>query len=68
MDGPSLWPADQDHREAIDTLLVMAESEQRWGESSRALDLLTGAERILGVLPEPYVRLRRRCVSATRRG
>ena len=63
----TVWPDDPGHREAIETLLMMANAEQRWGESHRALDLLAGAERILGVLPEPYAALRRRCVLAARR-
>jgi hypothetical protein len=56
-----VWPADPGHREAIDTLLVMAEAEDRWGESGRALDLLDHVERIVGPLPSSYERLRRRC-------
>jgi hypothetical protein len=59
---PPRWPVDADHREAIDTLLVMAEAEDRWGESDRALDLLDHVERIVGTLPSPYDRLRRRCL------
>jgi hypothetical protein len=55
------WPADPGHREAIDTLLVMAEAEDRWGERERAVDLLDHVERIVGRLPSPYERLRRRC-------
>jgi hypothetical protein len=39
----------------------MAEAEYRWGNSRRALDLLDGAEQIVGALPEPYARMRRRC-------
>jgi hypothetical protein len=58
---PPAWPADPDHRDAIDTLLLMAEAEHRWGESRRALDLLNNAERIVGTLPRPYQRLRSRC-------
>jgi len=58
---PPEWPADQDHRDAIDTLLVMAASEHRWGESGRALDLLNNAEQIVGTLPRPYESLRSRC-------
>lgn len=64
---PTVWPADPEHREAIDTLLVMAEAEHRWGEPYRALDLLAGAERILGTLPAAYERLRWRCRGAARR-
>jgi hypothetical protein len=59
------WPADPDHREAIDTLLMMAEAEDRWGERGRAADLLDNVERIVGTLPVPYERLRRRCRDAT---
>jgi hypothetical protein len=59
--SPSKWPADPDHREAIDTLLVMAEAEDRWGEPRRALELLDNVERIVGSLPRPYQRMRRRC-------
>jgi hypothetical protein len=58
---PPAWPADPGHREAIDTLLVMAEAENRWGERRRALDLLDNVERIVGTLPQPYQRMRRRC-------
>ncbi len=61
------WPADQGHREAIDTLLVMAEAEDRWGEPGRAIDLLDNVERIVGRLPQPYERLRRRCRNTVRR-
>jgi hypothetical protein len=59
------WPADPGHREAIDTLLDMAESEDRWGEPGRALALLENVERIIGVLPRPYERLRWRCQEAS---
>jgi hypothetical protein len=58
---PPAWPADPDHREAIDTLLVMAEAEDRWGETRRALDLLDNAAQIVGTLPRPYERIRTRC-------
>lgn len=58
---PPTWPADPDHRDAIDTLLVMAAAEHRWGESGRALDLLDNAEQIVGTLPSSYERLRLRC-------
>jgi hypothetical protein len=58
---PPAWPADPDHRDAIDTLLLMAEAEHRWGESRRALDLLNSAASIVGTLPRPYERLRARC-------
>jgi hypothetical protein len=56
-----LWPADPDHREAIDTLLVMAEAEDRWGELRRAVDLLDSVEQILGTLPHGYEQMRTRC-------
>jgi hypothetical protein len=59
---PPQWPSDAGHRDAIDTLLVMAEAEDRWGEPDRALDLLDHVERIVGTLPTPYERLRRRCI------
>ena len=55
------WPADPEHREAIDTLLVMAEAEDRWGEQRWALELLENVEQIVGTLPSPYQRMRRRC-------
>jgi hypothetical protein len=58
--GPS-WRADEGHGEVIDTLLAMAESEHRWGDSPRALQLLDQVERIVGPLPETYQRLRSRC-------
>lgn len=67
LDGPAVWPADPEHREAIDTLLGMAEAEHRWGDPARALNLLAGAERILGGLPESYGHLRGRCQSAVSR-
>jgi hypothetical protein len=57
----SVWPADLGHRDAIDTLLEMAKSEDRWGEPRRAIDLLDNVERIVGALPQPYERLRSRC-------
>jgi hypothetical protein len=60
------WPADPGHREAIDTLLVMAEAEERWGESRRAIDLLDNVERIVGALPRSYERIRRRCLGSPR--
>jgi hypothetical protein len=59
--APPKWPADPGHREAIDTLLVMAEAEDRWGERRRALELLQNVERIVGTLPRPYQRMQRRC-------
>lgn len=55
------WPADPEHREAIDTLLLMAASEDRWGEPRRAVDLLDNVEQIVGALPRPYERMRSRC-------
>jgi hypothetical protein len=61
------WPTDPGHCEAIDTLLVMAEAEDRWGEPDRALDLLEHVEQIVGSLPAPYERLRRRCRRDTER-
>jgi hypothetical protein len=64
---PPSWPADPGHREAIDTLLEMAAAEERWGDPSRAVDLLESVERIVGSLPQPYERLRRRCRGAAGR-
>ncbi len=61
----SSWPADPEHRDAIDTLLAMAEAEHRWGDSGRAVDLLDNVEQIVGALPEDYETLRRRCHGAT---
>ena len=61
---PPRWPTDPGHREAIDTLLVMAEAEDRWGESRRAIDLLDNVEQIVGTLPHPYERMRVRCRGA----
>jgi hypothetical protein len=58
---PPLWPADPEHRVAIDTLLVMAEAEDRWGERGRAVDLLDSVEQIIGTLPRPYEQIRSRC-------
>jgi len=58
---PPTWPTDPGHREAIDTLLLMAEAEDRWGESRRALDLLDNVAQIVGALPRPYERIRARC-------
>jgi hypothetical protein len=58
---PRSWPADPDHREAIDTLLVMAEAEDRWGEPRRAAELLDNVEQIVGALPQPYEHIRSRC-------
>jgi len=59
------WPVDPGHREAIDTLLVMAEAEDRWGEARRAIELLDNVEQIVGALPQPYERIRGRCRSVT---
>jgi|GEM_PF-4427129 len=39
----------------------MAESEERWGNSPRAVDLLDNVEQIVGTLPMPYERIRTRC-------
>lgn len=64
---PPSWPTDPEHREAIDTLLDMAEAEDRWGEPGRALDLLESVEAIVGTLPAPYERIRRRCRQAVAR-
>ena len=61
------WPSDPEHREAIDTLLVMAEAEDRWGESGRAIDLLDGVEQIIGTLPHAYQEMRARCRGTARR-
>jgi len=58
---PPAWPADPGHCEAIETLLVMAEAEYRWGDSGRARGLLDGVEQIVGELPEQYRRMRLRC-------
>jgi hypothetical protein len=59
---PPRWPADPGHRDAIDTLLTMAESAQRWGEPGRAVTLLDNVEQIVGALPGPYEQLRWRCL------
>jgi hypothetical protein len=58
---PPVWPADPEHREAIDTLLVMAEAEDRWGERARAADLLDSVEQIIGTLPHGFEKMRSRC-------
>jgi hypothetical protein len=58
---PAAWPTDPEHRVAIDTLLVMAEAEDRWGESRRAARLLDNVERIVGVLPSRYESMRTSC-------
>jgi len=65
--SPPAWPVDPDHREAIDTMLVMAEAEDRWGEPRRALGFLTCVEQLVGALPEPYEHLRWRCLDAAGR-
>jgi hypothetical protein len=67
LEPPPIWPNDPDHRDAIDALLMMAEAEDRWGEKERAADLLESVERIVGSLPQPYERIRRRCRDAGRR-
>jgi hypothetical protein len=59
---PPTWPADPGHREAIETLLAMAEAEYRWGDTQRAFDLLDHVERIVGTLPERYRRIRARAI------
>jgi hypothetical protein len=56
---PAAWPTDPDHCDAIDTLLVMAEAEDRWGEPRRAAHLLDNVEQIVGPLPSRYQRMRR---------
>jgi hypothetical protein len=58
---PPIWPADPEHRDAIDTLLVMAEAEDRWGERVRAADLLDSVEQIIGTLPHGFEQMRSRC-------
>lgn len=62
--SPPSWPSDPGHREAVDTLLVMAEAEARWGESRRAVELLDSVEQIVGALPAAYQRMRSRCHSS----
>jgi hypothetical protein len=59
---PPAWPTDPDHRDAIDTWLLMAAAEDRWGESRRAVNLLDNVEQIVGELPRSYERLRARCL------
>jgi hypothetical protein len=61
------WPSDRGHRAAIDTLLVMAEAESRWGERRRAAHLLDNVERIVGTLPRPYADMRSRSRGAPSR-
>lgn len=58
---PPVWPADPEHREAIATLLVMAEAEDRWGERTRAAVLLDSVEQIIGTLPHGFEQMRSRC-------
>jgi hypothetical protein len=55
------WPTDPQHRDAIDTLLLMAEAEGRWGERRRAAHLLDNVEQIVGALPGRYERIRSGC-------
>jgi hypothetical protein len=64
---PPVWPTDPGHRAAIDTVLEMAEAEDRWGEPARAVGLLENVERIVGSLPDPYEQIRRRCRDAAAR-
>jgi hypothetical protein len=66
--APPHWPTDQGHRDAIDTLLLMAEAETRWDEPRRAIDLLDNVEQIVGDLPRSYERLRQRCRDAAKLG
>jgi len=54
------WPSDPDHREAIETLLAMAASENRWGEPRRARYMLDSVAQIIGELPQPYAKIRSR--------
>jgi hypothetical protein len=58
---PPAWPADPGHREAIDMVLDMAEAEARWGQPTRAIDLLDNVEQIVGVLPPRFELIRQRC-------
>jgi hypothetical protein len=62
--APPFWPADPEHREAIDTLLLMAEAEARWDDPRRATELLDNVEQIVGRLPAAYERMRSRCQDA----
>jgi hypothetical protein len=64
MAPPPTWPTDPDHRDAIDTLLLMAAAEARWDEPRRAAELLDNVERIVGILPASYERIRSRCHDA----
>ena len=45
-------------------MLLMAESEARWENPSRAADLLDNVEQIVGRLPAAYERMRSRCQDA----
>ncbi len=36
----SPWPADDEHCDAIETILCMVDAEERWGEHDRALALV----------------------------
>ena len=62
---PPIWPADPGHRDAIDTLRVLAEAEDRGGEPRRAVALLDTVERIVGTLPRSFERMRWRCRGVT---
>lgn len=62
--SPPVWPADPDHREAIDTVLLMAAAEARWDDPRRAAELLDNVEQIVGTLPPSYERMRSRCHDA----
>jgi hypothetical protein len=59
------WPSDPGHRDAIETLLLMAESEDRWGERGQVAHLLDSVEQIVGALPRRYQRMRSRCSSGS---
>ncbi|HEX2703461.1 MAG TPA: hypothetical protein VHM72_08525 [Solirubrobacteraceae bacterium] len=59
--SPAAWPTDPDHCDAIDTLLVMAAAEERWGEPRRAVHLLDNVEQIVGTLPGQYQHMRTTC-------
>ena len=61
-----IWPADPGHREAIDTLLLMAEAEGRWGEPHRAVELFDQVEGIVGALPAHYAAMHRSYREAAR--
>ena len=49
-----------DHEQAVQLALAMADDEERKGEHSRALEWLSVAERLEGVLPSEYVAKQRR--------